>query len=63
MIEGMIVEINSRGNGACPLCASSGNCRIQDTISKTMTAFSSENDPMELVIYSCPGFREKTEGE
>jgi len=55
----MRIELNSRGNGACPLCASAGNCRIQDTIKVTMEDFTSENDPMELVIYSCPQFEEK----
>jgi hypothetical protein len=55
----MQLEINSRGNGACPLCASNGNCRVQDTLTTAMTTFSSENDPMELVVYSCPHFQEK----
>jgi hypothetical protein len=57
----MQIEINSRGNGACPLCASSGNCRIQDTLAASMKVFSNENDPMELVVYSCPQFQEKIE--
>ncbi|MDR0623731.1 MAG: hypothetical protein LBG10_04810 [Treponema sp.] len=55
----MQIEINSRGNGACPLCASNGNCRVQDTLTKAMAAFSSKNDPMEMVVYSCPQFQEK----
>jgi hypothetical protein len=55
----MQIEINSRGNGACPLCASNGNCRVQDTLAKAMSAFSSKNNPMELVVYSCPQFQEK----
>jgi len=55
----MQVELNSRGNGACPLCESTGKCRVQDTIIKTMDAFSREENPMELVIYSCPHFIEK----
>jgi hypothetical protein len=55
----MQIEINSRGNGACPLCASNGNCRVQDTLITAMITFSSENDPMELVVYSCPQFQEK----
>ncbi|MDR1566092.1 MAG: hypothetical protein LBS48_02270 [Treponema sp.] len=59
----MQVEINSRGNGACPICNSTGNCRIQDTLTKAMAVFSNENDPMELVVYSCPQFKEKTERE
>jgi len=55
----MHVELNSRGNGACPLCELTGKCRIQDTILETLDDFSSEDNPMELVIYSCPLFREK----
>jgi hypothetical protein len=55
----MQIEINSRGNGACPLCSSNGNCRVQDTLITAMITFSSENDPMELVVYSCPQFQEK----
>jgi hypothetical protein len=55
----MQIEINPRGNGACPLCEFSGNCRVQDTLANAMVEFSSENDPMELVVYSCPRFQEK----
>jgi hypothetical protein len=55
----MQIEINSRGNGACPLCGSNGNCRVQDTLAGAMAEFSSEDDPMELVVYSCPRFEEK----
>ncbi|MDR0444531.1 MAG: hypothetical protein LBH44_14125 [Treponema sp.] len=55
----MQVEINARGNGACPLCAAAGNCRIQDTVAETLDVFTSEDNPMELVIYSCPNFVEK----
>jgi hypothetical protein len=55
----MRVDLNSRGNGACPLCAFSGNCHIQDTIKETLDAYSSESDPIELVIYSCPKFSEE----
>ncbi|MDR2618671.1 MAG: hypothetical protein LBC62_07350 [Treponema sp.] len=59
----MQVEINSRGNGACPICKSTGNCRMQDILTKAMTVFSNEDDPLELVVYSCPLFKEKTERE
>jgi hypothetical protein len=55
----MNVELNSRGNGACPLCALNGECHIQDTLAETLNEFSAENDPMEMVIYSCPYFKEK----
>jgi hypothetical protein len=59
----MQVEINPRRNGACPLCNSNGNCRIQDALQNTMMAFYEIEDPMELVVYSCPQFREKIESE
>jgi len=59
----MKVEINSRGNGACPLCDSSGKCRVQDTLAQSIDAFSQSGNPMELVVYSCPLFQEKTERE
>jgi hypothetical protein len=55
----MQIEINSRGNGACPLCDSNENCRVQDTLKKAMDSFSNRDDPMELVVYSCPQFEEK----
>ncbi|MDR2730881.1 MAG: hypothetical protein LBB81_08290 [Treponema sp.] len=55
----MQIEINTRGNGACPICESSGNCQIQDTLTQTLELFTGENDLMELVIYSCPQFEEK----
>jgi hypothetical protein len=55
----MQVVINSRNNGACPLCTSNENCRVQDTLAGAVNDFSSEEDPMELVIYSCPQFQEK----
>jgi hypothetical protein len=56
----MHVDINTRGNGACPLCADAGNCQIQDMLTETLDVFTSEDNPMELVIYSCPQFVEKT---
>jgi len=59
----MHIEINSRGNGACPICDSSGNCRIQDILTKSMETFSQSGDPMELVVYSCPQFQEKPDRE
>ncbi|MCL2833434.1 MAG: hypothetical protein FWD78_09720 [Treponema sp.] len=59
----MKIEINARGNGACPICRQCGKCRIQDSLKKTMAGYSDENNPMELVVYSCPRFREKTESE
>jgi len=59
----MNMEINPRGNGACPICNFSGTCRIQDSISNSVSAFPQQNDLIELVIYSCPQFQEKTQDE
>jgi hypothetical protein len=53
------VKLNPRGNGACPICGQNGACRVQNTLFKAMEEFSMEDDPMELVIYSCPHFQEK----
>ena len=55
----MLVELNVRGNGACPICSFTGNCHVQEALRETLEEFSVEEDPMELVIYSCPLFVEK----
>jgi len=54
----MHVEMNARGNGACPICSLSGGCHVQETLKETLNQLSSEDNPMELVIYSCPYFEE-----
>jgi hypothetical protein len=59
----MRVDINLRGNGACPICISSESCRIQDLLSQSMDNFSKAGTSMELVIYSCPQFEEKPDNE
>ena len=59
----MKIEINSRGNGACPICNSSGHCRVQDTLIMSMEVFSESDNPMQLVVYSCPQFQEKPDHE
>jgi hypothetical protein len=55
----MKIELNARGNGACPICSFTGECHVRETLRETLDKFSSEEDPMELVIYSCPFFVEK----
>jgi hypothetical protein len=57
----MKLEINPRGNGACPLCVLHGSCRVQRKLVDNVDALgpSSEGD-MEIVVYSCPYFKEKT---
>jgi len=53
----MEIEINHRGNGACPLCIKNGKCRITRTLSKSIKPFK-QSDKLELVIYTCPEFEE-----
>jgi hypothetical protein len=56
----MQVELNPRGNGACPFCTTAGTCPVQKTLGESLNKFSSDDDnTMELVIYSCPFFDEK----
>jgi hypothetical protein len=57
--KSMDIVINPRGNGACPLCEQNGICRIQSALFKAMEGFSAQDDPMEVVVYSCPQFQEK----
>ena len=59
----MQIDINVRGNGACPMCRSNMCCRVQDSLIHAMELFSEEADPMEMVVYSCPRFVEKKENE
>jgi hypothetical protein len=54
----MQVELNARGNGACPFCKYTGNCQVQETLRKTLETLGTDST-MELVIYSCPVFEEK----
>ncbi len=55
----MHVDINPRGNGACPLCTQNGFCRIQKSLEESTASFNEQENPMELVVYSCPYFKEK----
>lgn len=55
----MKVEINSRGNGACAICVRRPSCRIIEQINHIGEAFPDHETNMELVIYSCPYFKEK----
>jgi hypothetical protein len=56
----MKVSINPRDNGACPLCERAEGCRIRVGIRDTLAAMRPEGGhPVEVVIYSCPQFKEK----
>ncbi len=54
----MRLEINSRGNGACPLCSASGDCRIQRMLAAGVVEAGAATE-MEIVVYSCPYFSER----
>jgi hypothetical protein len=54
----MKLEINSRGNGACPLCSANGNCRIQKLLTTGVEKARADGE-MEIVIYTCPYFSER----
>ena len=54
----MKVEINNRGNGACPLCIYHETCIIHASIKEAMDEYNRKQE-MELVIYTCPRFKEK----
>jgi hypothetical protein len=54
----MKLELNARGNGACPLCSSVGNCQIRKNLAIGVEGCLADAS-MELVIYSCPYFSER----
>lgn len=53
----MEIEINHRGNGACPLCIKNGKCRIVKALAEA-TKTIKQSDRLEIVIYRCPDFEE-----
>jgi hypothetical protein len=54
----MKLDINPRGNGACPLCAANGSCRIQRLLTDGIARMG-EDFEMEIVVYTCPHFVER----
>ncbi len=55
----MKVEINPRGNGACPICVANGNCPLQQRLGASLESMNGKEAEMELAIYSCSYFKEK----
>jgi hypothetical protein len=58
----MKLDFNPRGNGACPLCAHAGDCRIHRLLSSSVAplgAQAAEDEALELAIYACPEFSER----
>lgn len=54
----MKLEINPRGNGACPLCTANGNCRIQRHLALGVDKVAADSE-LEIVVYTCPYFTER----
>ena len=54
----MIVKINPRGNGGCPLCHYDGRCSIQKKMKAALEEYK-KNEEFEFVVYTCPYFKEK----
>ncbi len=58
----MKIDINPRGNGACPLCLLADDCRVRRLLIANAEALNgSQEEALEIVIYGCPYFREKAD--
>lgn len=55
----MVLRLNSRANGACPICTKNGRCLLQERL-KAALADIHPGDEMEAVVYSCGQFCEKS---
>lgn len=55
----MKLEINPRGNGACPLCSANGDCKLQRLLAQSIAGMDESGESeMEIVVYSCSFFKE-----
>jgi hypothetical protein len=58
--EFMDIRFNPQNNGACPLCTKMEECVIRKGFSASVKAMrDSSRSGMEMVIYSCPMFKER----
>lgn len=58
----MRLDLNLRGNGACPLCRRDSDCRLKKTLTEAVGSWDGAPEPsVEIVIYSCPSFDEKAQ--
>jgi len=56
----MKININVRGNGACPLCRKENNCIIRLQLGGSVKELGDDDgDSMDIVIYKCSLFVEK----
>jgi hypothetical protein len=56
----MKLEINPRGNGACPLCVRTKECKIKAVLLETVGNIKgpASGSELEIVVYTCPLFKE-----
>jgi hypothetical protein len=55
----MRLDMNPRGNGACPLCRLLPRCPLRKALAESLEEFRDpEETGMEIVIYTCPMFKE-----
>ncbi len=53
------IDINKKGNGACPMCTHEKFCFIRNSIADALKSVdSTQQEHLELVIYECPRFEE-----
>jgi len=56
----MEIKFSSQGNGACPFCEKQDKCLILKKLRKAVEDMGdSKGTGMEIVIYTCPNFKEK----
>ncbi len=56
----MTIKINPLGNGACPLCIHAGKCVLHSKLRDAVSGIKDKGGTgMEIVVYSCPSFKEK----
>jgi len=57
----MVIYFNPRENGACPMCTKNAACPIRQALAKSVADIPSGGaGGMEVVVYACPAFREKS---
>jgi hypothetical protein len=56
----MEISFNPRDNGACPICSKKAVCAIRRALAGSVADISDRHaNGLELVVYSCPQFKEK----
>lgn len=56
----MNLELNPRGNGACPICSHITDCAIRRRLISSIAEVSApDGESMEVAVFACPSFAEK----